>query len=156
MTLRVDGTRPAPLFSMDNRCTQSPSLQAPSRCRDSITSAQHAGPPSIGEICTKIGQQIKIWFQYICKQIVDWLAYLCSGCKAPGSASNEKSATTGPLGECPITQEAIKEPGFTKCGHVFEKVAIYQWLEQNNNCPVCREDVVVEEIQPQPHPTKKS
>lgn len=39
---------------------------------------------------------------------------------------------------CPITCEKIVTPEMIKCGHVFEKDAITQWLQINKNCPVCR------------------
>ena len=29
-----------------------------------------------------------------------------------------------------------------KCGHLYHKKCIYPWLENNNNCPTCRELVI--------------
>tara|TARA_Y100000992_G_C21218825_1_gene469363 strand:+ start:512 stop:829 length:318 start_codon:yes stop_codon:yes gene_type:complete len=45
---------------------------------------------------------------------------------------------------CPITQDSINN-GETinelPCGHVFSK-SVNRWIFENNNCPVCRENIV--------------
>ena len=40
--------------------------------------------------------------------------------------------------ECPITYQIITAGLKTKCGHIFEKVALKQWLRSKNQCPMCR------------------
>ena len=40
--------------------------------------------------------------------------------------------------ECPITYQIIRYGLKTKCGHIFEKVALKQWLRNKNQCPMCR------------------
>ncbi len=46
------------------------------------------------------------------------------------------------MGICTISQEEIV-PGDEiielKCGHFFKKQFAIKWLEQNNECPLCRE-----------------
>ena len=42
---------------------------------------------------------------------------------------------------CPITHCKITTPFKLKCSHTFEKVAILEWLQKNNNCPMCRANV---------------
>ena len=40
---------------------------------------------------------------------------------------------------CPITQEVMKDPIVTSCGHTFEKNALLQYVEYGHNiCPHCR------------------
>lgn len=40
--------------------------------------------------------------------------------------------------ECPITYQIITHGLKTKCGHIFEKVALKQWLKSKSQCPMCR------------------
>jgi hypothetical protein len=42
---------------------------------------------------------------------------------------------------CPISNDIIKYPVSTKCGHNFDKYFILQWLEKKENCPICREKI---------------
>ena len=45
---------------------------------------------------------------------------------------------------CPITQEDIediKDASITKCGHLFKKEALSEWLKENTTCPMCRKDI---------------
>ena len=43
---------------------------------------------------------------------------------------------------CPITLEPIAENEsvikINRCGHIFKKPALLQWLERDSRCPVCR------------------
>ena len=47
---------------------------------------------------------------------------------------------------CPITLEMMRDPVISKCGHMFDKEAIYKWLKGEYDpskrnisraCPVC-------------------
>jgi hypothetical protein len=45
---------------------------------------------------------------------------------------------------CPITQEDltdISDATITKCGHVFKKEALSEWLKENDTCPMCRKNI---------------
>jgi len=39
--------------------------------------------------------------------------------------------------KCPICMEDIHDPVVTRCGHVFCKRCIYEWLNRSNICPTC-------------------
>jgi U-box domain len=40
---------------------------------------------------------------------------------------------------CPITQEVMREPLFTRYGHTFERAALVTWLSNHDNtCPLTR------------------
>ena len=46
------------------------------------------------------------------------------------------------MGICTISQEEIisgDEVVELNCGHYFKKQFVVKWLEQNNECPLCRE-----------------
>ncbi len=46
---------------------------------------------------------------------------------------------------CTITQENIQigtEIRTLPCNHIFNKEKIDIWLEQNNNCPICRKIII--------------
>ena len=51
------------------------------------------------------------------------------------------------VGNCPITLHEISQPVITECNHVFERDALISWIQQSNNCPVCRNklNVVIDE-----------
>lgn len=50
---------------------------------------------------------------------------------------------------CPITQCFMNDPYIvTKCGHSFEKSAIYTWLKTKPMCPVCKRSATVDDIIP--------
>jgi hypothetical protein len=51
---------------------------------------------------------------------------------------------------CSITIEAITNPVVAPCGHFFEKHAIEEWLEKNQNCPVGRQDLTADQLTPVP------
>ncbi|EPR79330.1 hypothetical protein SLOPH_1786 [Spraguea lophii 42_110] len=38
--------------------------------------------------------------------------------------------------KCPLTQEKIKDPFVSQCGHIMERSAIKEYLKNNRNCPV--------------------
>lgn len=41
--------------------------------------------------------------------------------------------------ECPICTDTIESDHFiTNCGHIYHMLCMERWLEQQNNCPVCR------------------
>ena len=42
---------------------------------------------------------------------------------------------------CPITMEPIRKEtaAITSCGHIFQKMAIHEWLQRNDSCPECRQ-----------------
>jgi tetratricopeptide (TPR) repeat protein len=42
--------------------------------------------------------------------------------------------------ECPICAELFNNPFETACGHCFCELCIYQCLERENICPICREN----------------
>lgn len=39
---------------------------------------------------------------------------------------------------CPITADFPKDPVLTNCGHIFDRIAIQQWKDQNKPCALCR------------------
>ncbi|CAI2727153.1 unnamed protein product [Schistosoma spindalis] len=39
---------------------------------------------------------------------------------------------------CPICWEKMRKSCQLPCGHIFHTACLYLWIEQNNNCPVCR------------------
>ncbi|CAH8510429.1 unnamed protein product [Schistosoma rodhaini] len=39
---------------------------------------------------------------------------------------------------CPICWEKMRKSCQLPCGHIFHAACLYLWIEQNNNCPVCR------------------
>lgn len=53
----------------------------------------------------------------------------------------------GPEYTCPITLEAPEDPVKTRCGHVFERVALLHSLSRNPTCPLCRSDVNENELE---------
>jgi hypothetical protein len=46
---------------------------------------------------------------------------------------------------CPISLEVLCSEEFIcrikYCGHIFNKLALYTWFENNTSCPVCRYDI---------------
>jgi hypothetical protein len=42
---------------------------------------------------------------------------------------------------CPLTGSIIKEPSTLPCNHVFEKVAVEDFLKKNKVCPVCNQSL---------------
>ena len=42
---------------------------------------------------------------------------------------------------CPISQAIMEEPMITSCGHTFEESYAKQWLEKNNYCPICKQQI---------------
>jgi E3 ubiquitin-protein ligase RNF115/126 len=56
----------------------------------------------------------------------------------------KKNEQTGELEypRCTICFDDLKEKGtLMPCGHLFNKECITSWLEQHNQCPVCREEL---------------
>jgi len=50
--------------------------------------------------------------------------------------------------ECNICLEAASEPVVTRCGHLYCWNCLVKWLENKNDCPVCKGGVVKEECIP--------
>jgi len=42
---------------------------------------------------------------------------------------------------CTISQELMSMPVETKCGHTFDKIFLEEWIQRNNTCPICRENI---------------
>jgi hypothetical protein len=49
---------------------------------------------------------------------------------------------------CPITLDIPMLASSLPCGHTFDYEAIFQWLESNAGCPVCRNRADINEIRP--------
>lgn len=53
--------------------------------------------------------------------------------------------------DCLICSEDVIRTGYAvsvKCGHIFHGKCLLQWMATKNSCPVCRIDVVHDEITP--------
>ena len=50
--------------------------------------------------------------------------------------------------KCPITQQTIVDAAIIDSGQVFEKSAIFKWVESNNTCPVSRKELVSKVLYP--------
>ena len=50
--------------------------------------------------------------------------------------------------ECPISFELMREPvKETRCGHVFERKWIQEWVTVHQNCPLSRNPLGLEDLQ---------
>jgi hypothetical protein len=47
---------------------------------------------------------------------------------------------------CPLTLEVMTEPAMTRLGHNFELVALLQWLEQHDDCPLTRNPMTLRDV----------
>lgn len=51
---------------------------------------------------------------------------------------------------CPICLDDISKKQYArriiKCKHTYCGECIEQWLQKNHNCPVCKEDVIIEDV----------
>lgn len=56
---------------------------------------------------------------------------------------------------CPISHQIMNEPMITKCGHTFDSICLDKWMEDNDNCPMCREDLSQSDINKNEEITKK-
>ena len=50
------------------------------------------------------------------------------------------------MNSCSICLDVISEDTkiITKCNHIFHKKCILQWLEENENCPLCRKETFIQ------------
>lgn len=50
--------------------------------------------------------------------------------------------------DCPITMRplTLETACLTSCCHLFEHIALLQWLETRNQCPLCRTPICEEEL----------
>jgi len=48
---------------------------------------------------------------------------------------------------CSVCTEPLQDAMETSCHHLFCKECIFQWLERNTNCPVCRENITTSNVQ---------
>ena len=42
---------------------------------------------------------------------------------------------------CAISFSVPENPVTTPCGHIFDNLALTNWRNSNNSCPVCRKDL---------------
>lgn len=42
---------------------------------------------------------------------------------------------------CPISMEIMEDPMSTSCGHIFDRKSIESWLNKQNICPICRDNI---------------
>ena len=49
---------------------------------------------------------------------------------------------------CPITQEIMKDPVNTPCGHAFEKKNAEDWVTKKGTCPQCRAKLTLSDLKP--------
>jgi len=47
---------------------------------------------------------------------------------------------------CTICQEVFEDPKRTNCGHTFCLNCLLEWNKKNNQCPICRQKINVEEL----------
>lgn len=64
-------------------------------------------------------------------------------------ADNAKTFTREEL-ECPITKEIMIDPVKTPRGVYFERSAIIHWLQNNNTCPMTRDNMDVDDLEEAP------
>ena len=50
--------------------------------------------------------------------------------------------------KCTLCLEEMKDPSVTTCGHVFCWTCIGDWVKEKPECPLCRQDVLVQHILP--------
>ena len=50
--------------------------------------------------------------------------------------------------KCTLCLEELKEPSVTTCGHVFCWGCIGDWVREKPECPLCRQNVLVQHILP--------
>ena len=43
--------------------------------------------------------------------------------------------------DCPVCYNGVDRPVTLKCGHIFCEHCIYEWLDKEKTCPVCRAEV---------------
>ena len=61
---------------------------------------------------------------------------------------NKKNQDTTPDAFlCPITFDIMDEPVFlVESGHTFEKVALQEWLQNNNTCPLTQTELITKQF----------
>jgi len=42
---------------------------------------------------------------------------------------------------CPISHELMRMPVETMCKHTFDKIFLEEWIQRNNTCPICLENI---------------
>ena len=52
------------------------------------------------------------------------------------------------LFSCPLSLDTLVDPVMDKCGHTFERTQIEDWLKKNNTCPLSRERINIEDLDP--------
>eukprot|EP00010_Vexillifera_abyssalis_P008212 CAMPEP_0201549110 /NCGR_PEP_ID=MMETSP0173_2-20130828/5603_1 /ASSEMBLY_ACC=CAM_ASM_000268 /TAXON_ID=218659 /ORGANISM="Vexillifera sp., Strain DIVA3 564/2" /LENGTH=212 /DNA_ID=CAMNT_0047958675 /DNA_START=17 /DNA_END=652 /DNA_ORIENTATION=+ len=57
-------------------------------------------------------------------------------------------ASLGAHFEDPISLEIMKNAVSTHCGHSFSEDTLLRWMETNSNCPVCKQTISHQTIQP--------
>lgn len=50
--------------------------------------------------------------------------------------------------ECNICFDDVRDPVVTKCGHLFCWACLSSWIKKNNDCPVCKAEVLRENVIP--------
>jgi len=50
---------------------------------------------------------------------------------------------------CPITLDVYRDPVLAGDGHVYERIAIVQWIEQHGTSPLTREPLNVDDLRPE-------
>ncbi|QDS67535.1 hypothetical protein FKW77_002484 [Venturia effusa] len=50
--------------------------------------------------------------------------------------------------KCTLCLDAMKEPSVTTCGHVFCWTCIGDWVREKPECPLCRQNVLVQHVLP--------
>lgn len=50
--------------------------------------------------------------------------------------------------ECNICFDDVRDPVVTKCGHLFCWGCLSSWIKKNNDCPVCKAEVLRENVIP--------
>jgi len=51
---------------------------------------------------------------------------------------------------CPISKNILLIPVTTKCGHVYEKKEIEQWVKINPICPICEKSIYISDLKDVP------
>ena len=57
----------------------------------------------------------------------------------------DASGNAVPIERCPITHHEFtlgdRIATINRCGHVFSEASLRRWLQNNNSCPMCRQQV---------------
>lgn len=55
---------------------------------------------------------------------------------------------SGQQRKCTLCLEPFRDPSVTSCGHVFCWTCIQDWVKEKAECPLCRQDVLLQKILP--------